>query len=205
MKKKKVQKLLSAAMMVSICVTLGAMPVSAASMSDELENMFVTEDATDSNENTTPSTVTSSGEVDDTDITWTYDEREKTLTFDCEAPTSGTTQNQSSEQEIPSYVTDKMKVTSGSAVTWENTVETLKIKGNIVSIAANAFEGWESLNKVTISNKVTKIGDEAFLNCKQLTTAELRSSLEEIGVQAFANCEKLTNVKLPTTLKTIGD
>lgn len=205
MKKKKVQKLLSAAMMVSICVTMGAMPVSAASMSDDLENTFVTEDATDSNDNTTPSAVTSSGKVEDTDITWTYDEGEKTLTFDCEAPTSGTTQNQSSEQEIPSYVTDKMKVTSGSAVTWENTVETLKIKGNIVSIAANAFEGWESLNKVTISNKVTKIGDEAFLNCKQLTTAELRSSLEEIGVQAFANCEKLTNVKLPKTLKTIGN
>ena len=205
MKKKKVQKLLSAAMMVSICVTMGAMPVSAASMSDDLENTFVTEDATDSNDNTTPSAVTSSGKVEDTDITWTYDEGEKTLTFDCEAPTSGTTQNQSSEQEIPSYVTDKMKVTSGSAVTWENTVETLKIKGNIVSIAATAFEGWESLNKVTISNKVTKIGDEAFLNCKQLTTAELRSSLEEIGVQAFANCEKLTNVKLPKTLKTIGN
>ena len=206
MKKKKVQKLLSAAMMVSICVTMGAMPVSAASMSDDLENTFVTEDATDSNVNTTPSAVTSSGKVENTDITWTYDEGEKTLTFDCEAPTSGTTQNQSSEQEIPSYVADHVSVTSGFSVIWEkNAVKTLEIKGTIVSIGANAFDNWESLEKVTISGKVNKIGEEAFSNCKQLKTAELHSSLEKIGVQAFANCEKLTNVKLPTTLKTIGD
>lgn len=207
MKKKKVQKLLSAAMMVSICVTMGAMPVSAASMDTGInqEDILTVGATTIENNSETDGTIT---DANQNTIKWEYDDATKTLTF-TGASTSPSTPNQNPEIEIPEKVIDKIvntQTTSGSAITWEkDSVENLKINGTVTSIASKAFADCTKLKEATIYGDITTIGEKAFIDCKNLETVKFNSSLEEIGVQAFANCEKLTNVELPDTLKTIGD
>ncbi|MDY4838905.1 MAG: leucine-rich repeat protein [Lachnospiraceae bacterium] len=205
MKKKKVQKLLSAAMMVSICVTMGAMPVSAASMDTGVnqEDILTVGATTIENNSETSGIIT---DANQSTIEWTYNNG--TLTFTGK-DASQSTPNQNLEIEIPEKVIDKIvntQTTSGSAITWEkDNVENLKINGTVTSIASKAFADCTKLKEATISGDVTTIGKKAFIDCKNLETVKFNSSLEEIGVQAFANCEKLTNVELPDTLKTIGD
>ena len=206
MKKKKVQKLLSAAMMVSICVTMGAMPVSATSMDTGInQEDILTVGATQIENNGTDGKIT---DANQNTITWKYDEVTRTLTFTGDS-TSPSTPNQNPEIEIPEKVIDKIvntQTTSGSAITWEkDNVENLKINGTVTSIATKAFDDCTNLKEVTIYGDITTIGDKAFIDCTNLETVEFLSPLKEIGMEAFANCENLADVELPTTIETIGN
>ena len=207
MKKKKVQKLLSAAMMVSICVTMGAMPVSAASMDTGInqEDILTVGATTIENNSETDGTIT---DANQNTIEWTYSNGTLTFTGDSTSPS---TPNQNPEVEIPEQIVDKIVAeapssTSGSAIAWEkDDVENLVIRGTVTSIGTKAFDDCTNLKKATISGDVTTIGEKAFIDCKNLKTIKLLSPLKEIGMYAFANCEKLTDVELPTTIETIGN
>ncbi len=63
-------------------------------------------------------------------------------------------------------------------------------------IAANEFEGNETLETVVIGNNVTEIQDRAFANCTNLEFALIADEVDKISDTAFDNCHNLTIVCL---------
>lgn len=101
-------------------------------------------------------------------------------------------------------------------------VVTVVVPNSVTVIGNNAFDGAESLKKITLSNKLETMGKamfkncvaleavkipetiknipvDTFLNCKALGTVEL-AAVETIGKYAFSNCEGLITITLPATL-----
>ncbi len=89
---------------------------------------------------------------------------------------------------------------------YRSVVDTVVIEGNVTSVGANAFAGFEKLTRVYISEKVTGIGTAAFYGCEQLNNVEivLLSTLNSIGECAFEGCIKLESITMPISLKTVG-
>lgn len=62
-------------------------------------------------------------------------------------------------------------------------------------LLANAFAGFEKLEKVCLSKNVVKISDNAFVDCMSLSTFKLPESIKEIGSYCFVNCKKLNAIE----------
>ncbi len=91
---------------------------------------------------------------------------------------------------------------------YRSVVDTVLIEGNITSIGAHAFEGFENLTYVEISNCVKTVGTSAFADCENLSEVSIGrigTQLEEIGASAFAGCEALESFSVPGSLRVIGD
>ena len=71
-------------------------------------------------------------------------------------------------------------------------------------IADSAFEGCESVTKVTVPEGVTRIGNRAFAGCTGLKSVALPDKLKVIESEAFEGCTALTSVELPATLTRLG-
>ena len=74
----------------------------------------------------------------------------------------------------------------------------------VLGIAANAFDGNETLLGVYIADGVTEIGDHAFAGCTSLATVVLPSDLETLGSYAFYGTA-ITEITIPGTLDAIGE
>ncbi len=110
-------------------------------------------------------------------------------------------------------------------------LKTVEISKNVVSISDEAFENCSSLQSVTfekgsrletigyaaffecssltsieIPNSVTKLGYSSFFGCELLESAifEEDSCLETIDLFAFSNCSSLTSIKIPKSVRFIG-
>lgn len=91
---------------------------------------------------------------------------------------------------------------SATTFTVPNTVDNKPV----VSISANAFNGKDFLESITISNTVKSIGNYAFINCDALDEIifEENSTLELIGMAAFYN-SSIESVVLPDSIQRIDD
>ena len=68
-----------------------------------------------------------------------------------------------------------------------------------------AFDGCESLTRITLPVGITKIGWGAFRDCSSLTSLTLPSGITEIGDLAFKDCSGLTSLTIPTRVTEIGE
>jgi hypothetical protein len=64
----------------------------------------------------------------------------------------------------------------------------------VISIGHSAFEGWSSLQSITIPESVTTIGESAFRNCSSLQSITIPESVTSIGKEAFYGCSSLKKI-----------
>lgn len=81
-----------------------------------------------------------------------------------------------------------------------------KIDGQLVTeIASRAFQGNQTVTKVSIPSSVTQIGKECFSECRNLKTVTLNAKITKLEEETFYICTSLTQVTLPEGLAAIGD
>ena len=76
-------------------------------------------------------------------------------------------------------------------------IKTIIIDNGITSLPESAFDGYESLTKVTIADTVTSIGASAFANCRKLSDITLSKNLTVIEKNTFRMCYGLTEIVIP--------
>ena len=72
------------------------------------------------------------------------------------------------------------------------------------AIPANAFNGADCLESLTIPEGVTRMMASAAANCTALTAVSLPTTLSNIQQNAFSGCTALNAITLPDALKTLG-
>lgn len=85
-----------------------------------------------------------------------------------------------------------------------NTLQRVTIPDSVTSIGGYAFSGCTALQGVNIPKGVTFIGAGAFQNCTALSEVTLPDGLTTLEACAFAGCTSLNKMDLPTNLRTIG-
>ena len=86
-----------------------------------------------------------------------------------------------------------------------NTVETVKIPGDISAVPDGLFSECKSLKSVEIANGVVSIGANAFSQCSSLAIVEIADSVKRIDHDAFCDCKLLDGFSLPGGVEQIGD
>jgi hypothetical protein len=66
----------------------------------------------------------------------------------------------------------------------------------VTTIRRYAFNNYDTLTSVTISDSVTIIGASAFLDCDTLTSMTIPDNVTAIGEKAFYACYKLASVTI---------
>lgn len=106
------------------------------------------------------------------------------------------------------------------------TLQSITIHDNVVSIGAFAFQGTQLtditlpvginvidtatfwlcsvLSAVTLPNALTRIGERVFQSCAQLTTINIPATVVEIDRYAFRDCTALVTLEVPSTVSVIG-
>lgn len=121
-------------------------------------------------------------------ITWSFDDSTKTLTF------SG----QGAINDYPSSpMTDWYPLCSE--------IENLVIGEGIVYIGRENFANLENLKTVSLPKSLVNISMYAFMGCKKLEDIILPEGLVCIGTHAFYCCESIKTLNIPSTLVEIGD
>ncbi len=92
---------------------------------------------------------------------------------------------------------------------WEFDVKTVEIPSfhqgyPVTRIGDNVFDGFRSLESITLPSTLRSIGTRAFCGCKSLTSVTIPNSVTGIGVEAFRNCTALTEITIPNSVKGIG-
>jgi hypothetical protein len=93
---------------------------------------------------------------------------------------------------------------STSALTYMTIPDTYEGE-KVVGITQSAFNGCESLKRVTIPNTVTEIQSRAFAGCTSLKKVKIYGSDTEIGVLAFSGCTSLEKVIIGDYVTTISE
>lgn len=86
---------------------------------------------------------------------------------------------------------------------YQNDVVELKIEDDMNSIN-NICQGWENLERVSLSNSLERISAFAFDGCSKLTDIDIPNSVVTIEEKAFQNCESLINIIIPSNVESIG-
>lgn len=79
----------------------------------------------------------------------------------------------------------------------------LKISDGVKDISNEAFLGCTGLTNLTIPGNVKEISTAAFYGCTGLTSLTLREGIEVIGGDSFRGCTGLTSVSFPDSVTTI--
>ena len=65
----------------------------------------------------------------------------------------------------------------------------------VTKIASHAFEGFEKIQDITMSDSIKLIGESAFCNCTSLEEIiDISKNIEEIDDHAFTGCKKLRKI-----------
>lgn len=75
-------------------------------------------------------------------------------------------------------------------------IKTVTVRGAVLRLDDNAFDGFTELRTANIGGKVESIGSKAFSGCSNLTDVTLGDSIKHIGASAFAECTKLSEISL---------
>ena len=86
-------------------------------------------------------------------------------------------------------------------------LESVKIPASVISIEERAFQSCSNLDSVTFAegSRLETINNFAFNDCGKLTSIEFPSGTKSIGNQAFTYCTSLTSIKIPSSVTTIGE
>ena len=77
-----------------------------------------------------------------------------------------------------------------------DSLTSVTIGDSVTTIWYGAFSGCTSLTAVTIPDSVTSIGNLAFNNCDSLTSVTIPDSVTTIGDNAFSGCTALTSINV---------
>lgn len=160
--------------------------------------------------------VSAAQKIDGSDVTWSFDNLTKTLTFDGTGaiPNFDKYKDDIGSSLLPwanldfSNVVFKEGVTAiGSYALYSSIcLEAITVPENIVSIGKGAFFSCKALKEITIkSGLMQKLEDSTFSACSTLQTVNLPDSISEIGSQVFYNCSSLKNINIPSSLVSIGN
>ena len=81
----------------------------------------------------------------------------------------------------------------------------ITIPDSIISIGASAFSGCKALTRIIIPDSVTSIGAAAFYECSELTSAVIGNGVVSIGENTFAGCRSMTSVTIGNSVTSIGE
>ena len=87
---------------------------------------------------------------------------------------------------------------------WES-LKRLTLTDKVIASGEHAFDGCTGLISVKIPNTVITIGSNAFKSCVGLTSVGLPGSVTTICNKAFYGCTGLTSVAIPNSVTTIGE
>lgn len=137
--------------------------------------------------------VVDSGECGDQgdNLTWSLDS-EGTLTI------SGT-------GKMADYATNMVE-TDEPVAPWtkhRHTIREVIIQNGVASIGSFAFQGYENLTNIDISESVNSIGRYAFGSCTALTNISIPKGVTIIGDWAFTNCSGLAEINISESVTTI--
>ena len=128
------------------------------------------------------------------DITWSFDENTKTLTF-------------TGQGAMTDYVMDFNNGPMLPETPWKDlydTVETIVIGENITHVGSASFVAFEALKEVVLPSTLTSIGEYAFAYCVELTTIDLPAGLTEIGRGALS-LNKISSITIPAGVTEIRE
>lgn len=75
----------------------------------------------------------------------------------------------------------------------------------ITGIGNHTFENCENLQSVFLPDGIKNIGVQAFRKCISLKNINLPDSVEKIGMNAFSECESVENINIPENITEISD
>ncbi len=84
-------------------------------------------------------------------------------------------------------------------------VKSIVLPEGLEEIGSGAFDGADSLTKITIPNSVTTIQSNAFRSCDITGELVIPDSVTYIGGYAFQRNDNITSIKLGSGLETIGN
>ncbi len=71
-------------------------------------------------------------------------------------------------------------------------------------VGKEAFENYDPMTKLVLTDTVTTVDFGAFSNCDNLSTVRMGESVRTLGSAAFSGCTSLYSVSVPRTVRTIG-
>ncbi|MBR6531225.1 MAG: leucine-rich repeat protein [Clostridia bacterium] len=152
--------------------------------------------------------------IEDTGITWSFDEETGTLHFDGEGAIP----------DFDEYMVDDVltlpwkdcaftTVTFAEGITgignyafcYSESLKTIEIPDTVTILGKGVFFRCTVLESVVLPSEITEIGENTFSNCMALTSVTFGEKVEAIGTKAFYRCSALEDITLPASLKTIGN
>lgn len=162
----------------------------------------------------------------DTNFTYTYNSKTKTLTFNgigkIQQGIEDKVDNGWAKIKDPKHIVvnsgisgiddsvffavDEDEDIAGDtlAKNYFNKIEDVKLPDTVTYIGQCAFSGCKSLKNIKIPSKVKVISESAFSSCSSLCSVILGDNVEKIDTFAFEGCKKLKSIKIPNSLKVIG-
>ena len=105
------------------------------------------------------------------------------------------------EYKIP----DGVETMETGAFQGKETLERVTFPATLKEISLSCFSRCKNLKSVHIPGSVKTLGDSSFSCCFALEEVVLQDGLEAIGNRAFVWCENIKQIALPASLTTIGE
>ena len=86
----------------------------------------------------------------------------------------------------------------------KNNITYIDIPSDCTEIGSYVFEGYTSLESISLPNSLKYILQSAFEGCTSLKSISLPDSLTDISQSAFEGCTSLKSISLPDNIKSIG-
>ena len=103
--------------------------------------------------------------------------------------------------EIPDSET---QICDGGAFEGCQTLAKVTIPDSVTYIGKGAFKGCSSLASLIIPDSVTHIEDDAFSGCSSLASLTIPDSVTQIGPHAFCGCSSLASLIIPDSVTHIN-
>lgn len=103
------------------------------------------------------------------------------------------------------YLTDEFVIVGDGVLLDYNGTESDVVIPDTVKYISSAFEGNQTITRVSIPDTVTGLGYSAFKMCRNLTEVTIPDSVTSIGSSAFSECTNLKEVVIPDSVTCIEE
>lgn len=103
------------------------------------------------------------------------------------------------------YLTDEFVIVGDGVLLDYNGTEPDVAIPDTVKYISSAFEGNQTITRVSIPDTVTGLGYSAFKMCRNLTEVTIPDSVTSIGSSAFSECTNLKEVVIPDSVTCIEE